>query len=180
MRLFLILSILILSNSLHAQNRVNNDSVLYYFQIILNDYRMTNGIHPLIIDKEIKPFTDDWANYMSKNNVVHHGTDTNSFPNRVKRYFPKEIYCVENCCTIITPIKLDDGYINCPIRELIPLIRKSYDGTATQFDYAYFAFVLWKTSPNHNSALLDQNIVKFYLSSSPSGDLTYMEFVGTN
>jgi uncharacterized protein YkwD len=179
MRLILILFIL-LSAPTYGQNSVNGDSLLHYFHLILNDYRITNGLHPLKVDKKIKPFSDNWAKYMSSNGVVHHGTDDNSFPNRVKNFFSEDVYCVENCCTITTPTALSDAHINCPIVELVPIIRKTYDGTASQFDYAYFTFILWKTSPDHNRALLDPNIKKFYLSSSPSKDVTYMEFVGTN
>lgn len=164
----------------YGQTIVNNDSVLYYFKIILNDYREMNGLKPLKIDENIKPFTENWANHMSMVNQVYHGVDSNSFSMRAKNYFPKNIYCVETCCTVTTPRVLSDGVITCPITELIPLIRKSYDGVATQEDYAYFAFILWKWSPSHNEALLDPNIKKFYLSSSPSKDVTYMEFVGTN
>jgi|688.fasta_scaffold303788_3 uncharacterized protein YkwD len=181
MRLFIVsLFFLLPPNFTYGQNVVNNDSVLYHFNFILNDYRMMNGLNPMVIDLKIKPFTESWANHMSSVNMVYHGEDTNSFPNRAKNYFPRTIYCVETCCSVTTPKKLDDGYITCPIKELIPIIRKTYDGTATQFDYAYFAFILWKSSPTHNAALLDPNIKKFYLSSSPSKDLTYMEFVGTN
>lgn len=181
MRLFLITFVtIILTNSVYGQNRVNNDSVLYFFQLLVNDYRTINGLKPLSIDKKIKPFTDNWAKHMSKVNMVYHGVDTNSFSHRAKNFFPKDIYCVENCCTITTPLKPTDAFINCPIKELIPLLEKTYNGTATQFDYAHFAFILWKNSPDHNEALLDPNIVKFYLSSSPSKDLTYIEFVGTN
>jgi hypothetical protein len=117
---------------------------------------------------------------MSSVNNVYHGIDSTGFSFRAQKYFGRDTYCVETCCTITTPKVLSDGYITCPIRELIPLIRKSYDGTATQEDFAYFTFILWKTSPDHNEALLDPNIKKFYLSSSPSKDVTYMEFVGTN
>jgi len=180
MRLILISFILLLSIPTYGQNVVNNDSLLHYFRLILNDYRITNGLPTLVVDEKIKPFTDNWAKYMSSNEVVHHGTDDNSFPNRVRNFFSKDIYCVENCCTITTPSTLSDVYANCPIVELVPIIRKTYSGTAKQFDYAYFTFILWKSSPDHNRALLDPNIKKFYLSSSPSKDLTYMEFVGTN
>lgn len=181
MRLSVVLFFLVVvSNVSYGQNQVNNDSVLCYFKTILNDYRVSHGLKPLKIDETIKPFTDNWANHMSSVNQVYHGVDSNNFSVRAKNYFPKDIYCVETCCTITTPRVLSDGYITCPIRELIPLIRKSYDGVATQEDYAYFAFILWKSSPSHNEALLDPNIKKFYLSSSPSKDVTYMEFVGTN
>jgi uncharacterized protein YkwD len=181
MRLLFLLIIFSFSPRLsYGQNVVNNDSVLYYFNFMLNEYRMINGLKPLVIDTKIKPFSESWANHMSSNNMVYHGNDDNSFPNRVKSYFPATIYCVENCCSITTPKTKEDGYVSCSIKELIPLIRKTYDGTANQFDYAYFAFILWKSSPTHNDALLDPNIKKFYLSSSPSKDLTYMEFVGTN
>jgi uncharacterized protein YkwD len=164
----------------YGQTVVNNDSVLYYFKVMLNEYRMVNGLKPLTIEKKIKPFTESWATHMSSVNQVYHGIDSNGFSVRAKKYFGKDTYCVETCCTITTPKVLSDGYITCPIKELIPLIRKSYDGTATQEDFAYFTFILWKTSPDHNEALLDPNIKKFYLSSSPSKDVTYMEFVGTN
>jgi hypothetical protein len=171
---------MVISITSYGQTVVNNDSVLYYFKTILNEYRMVNGLKPLTIDKKIKPFTESWALHMSSVNQVYHGIDSVGFSFRAQKYFGKDTYCVETCCTVTTPKVLSDGYITCPIRELIPLIRKSYDGTATQEDFAYFTFILWKTSPDHNEALLDPNIKKFYLSSSPSKDVTYMEFVGTN
>ena len=181
MKLILIFFVFLTTSNLsYGQIQVENDSLLYYFKIILNDYRESCGLKPLKIDKKIKPFTDNWANHMSSVNQVYHGVDSNNFSVRAKNYFPKDIYCVETCCTVTTPRVLSDGYITCPIRELIPLIRKSYDGVATQKDYAYFAFILWKSSPSHNEALLDPDIKKFYLSSSPSKDVTYVEFVGTN
>lgn len=181
MKLTAILFIFVITSNLsYGQTPINNDSVLYHFKVILNDYRLSFGLKELKIDKKIEPFTKQWSNHMSSINMVYHGTDTNSFSVRAINYFSKDIYCVEICCTVTTPRVLSDGYITCPIQELIPLIRKSYDGVATQKDYAYFAFILWKSSPEHNEALLDPHIKKFYLSSSPSKDVTYMEFVGTN
>lgn len=181
MRLVLIFFIsAVTSNFLHGQTPIKNDSLIYHFKIILNDYRTSYGLKELKIDKKIKPFTEHWVKHMSSVNQVYHGVDSNDFSVRAKTFFSEDIYCVETCCTVPTPRFLSDGYITCPIKELIPLIRKSYDGVATQKDYAYFAFILWKTSPSHNEALLDSNIKKFYLSSYPSKDVTYIEFVGTN
>lgn len=163
-----------------SQTVLNNDSLLYYFTHILNEYRSSQGLLPLEVDLSIKGFTDNWSNQMASINVVSHGSGENIFQKRVYscNCFPGGKFLGENCTNITTPdVTTTNTNIVSPIKNIEPYMKKSYLGTITQYELAHFVFLNFKNSPPHNAFLLNKDVKRFYISGSRGKDWTYICYV---
>ena len=81
--------------------------------------------------------------------------------------------------TPVTPISKNTN-IQSSQTELLPYIDKMMRGKQTQMDYAIYALIIWKNSPEHNSAMLDPEIKTFYVSTSTNNGRTYFSFIGVD
>jgi len=175
----LILILLLIPSLGFSQTVVNNDSLLYHFKKIINNYRKSYGLSPLEVDGVLKSFTDDWSKQMAATKLVGHGGGDNVFQKRILdcNCFPPATFCAENCTDIYTPVVNFESKINCPIRDLIPYIEKSVSGNITQYELAYYIFLSWKNSPPHNQTMLSKDTKYFYVSGAKRGDFTYLCYV---
>ncbi len=164
----------------YTQTVVNNDSLLFYFNNILNSYRISYRLKSIQIDTTLKVFTDSWSGQMAKSSVVGHGSGKNEFSKRVALFtnsFKNATFYGENCTSLITP-DINTTDINILIRKEIDLyIKKSYAGEITQYELAYFAFLNFKNSPPHNQFLLSKDVKYFYISCARSKGMTYVCYV---
>ena len=173
--------ILLLTPSLgFSQTVVNNDSLLYHFKHILNNYRKSYGLSPLEVDGVLKSFTDNWSKQMSLTNVVGHGSGDNSFQRRIETCgcLPPATFCVENCTEIYTPDVNTNDPVSCPVKNIEPYIKKAFSGNISQYQLAYFAFLNFKNSPSHNAVMLNKDTKYFYISGSRKNGLTYIAYIG--
>lgn len=177
-----LISILLLPITLLGQVAVNDDSLIYYFNDIINRYRMDNDLSPIEINDNLKNFTEEWSNYQSVIDEVTHGSGDMSFTKRVERYslIPSNSTCLENCGDAFTPsIPMDDeDEVSCSREVLNPYLNKMMKWKCTQKEYAEYIFLLWKSSPPHNSAMLDPRIHTYFVSSSANNEKTYFSFIG--
>jgi uncharacterized protein YkwD len=180
----LVLSLLLVPVNLLSQVPVNGDSLVVYFGKLINEYRLDNKLVPIKIDVNLKGFTESWSLYQSKVGSVSHGDGDNSFQKRVELYpnIPSNKRCLENCAmayTPVTPISKNTN-IQSSQTELLPYIDKMMRGKQTQMDYAIYALIIWKNSPEHNSAMLDPEIKTYYVSASTNNGRTYFSFIGVD
>jgi len=164
----------------YSQPSVNRDSLLYYFTKIINDYRSSNGLETLSIDTHLKLFTDEWSMKMGEMNRVGHGEGSEHFRYRVayneKLKVPGGTKLFENCTELMTP----DVTISVSVQsypELIPYINRSYAGKLNQYEYAYYAFLMWKNSPPHNGTMLSPYTKYFYLSPYRKHGKTFLCYI---
>jgi uncharacterized protein YkwD len=68
-----------------SQTLVNQDSLLFHFTQIINDYRVNNGLAKLEVDTKIKVLTDEWSKRMAETGKVGHGEGDESFQSRISR-----------------------------------------------------------------------------------------------
>lgn len=161
-----------------SQTIVNGDSLLNYFNGILNEFRASNGVGPIEVDGSLKDFTDNWSKKMSSMGVVSHGSGDNVFQRRAIDYFPPGTFCGENCTQINTPKVNTDINIVSPIKNSEPYVKKAYSGKITQYELAYLAFLNFYNSPPHNAFLLNKDTKYFYISCSRGTDnMTYICYV---
>lgn len=161
-----------------TQPRVNQDSLLVYFTKIINNYRVSNGLSPLSIDPKIKVLTDYQSKKMADNGLVSHGTGYDDFSNRINRCkcLPEVELVLENCTELMTPdVPFVTDVQSYP--DVEPYIEKSYAGKLTQYQYAYYAFLMWKNSAPHHRAMLDPDTKYFYLSSYRKNGRTYLCYI---
>lgn len=178
----LILILLLVPSLGFSQTIVNNDSLLYYFNVILNEFRASNGIGPIQVDGSLKGFTYNWSKQMALVNEVSHGSGENGFLKRIETCgcFPPATFCAENCTEIFTPdTKISDN-ISCPIKNIEPYIKKSYSGKITQYELAYFTFLNFYNSPPHRSTLLNKDTKYFHISGSRSHGKTFISYIARN
>lgn len=175
--------ILLLTPSIgFSQTILNNDSLLYNFTYILNNYRVSQGLQPLEVDLLMKDFTDNWSKQMASTGLVGHGSGNNSFEQRVKNYskFPVGKAVGENCCNIHTPDFNTNDLVVCDTKdkEIEPYVKKSYSGNITQYELAYFTFLNFKLSPLHNAYMLKKDVKYYYISGHRGkGGWTYISYV---
>ncbi len=161
-----------------TQPRVNQDSLLVYFTQIINNYRVKNGLGTLTVDPKMKVMTDYWSMRMGQMNVVGHGSGNDDFGLRAKRCncIPPSEIILENCTELMTPdVPFKTKVQSYP--ELIPYIENSYAGNLTQYQYAYYAFLMWKNSPPHHESMLNSKTKYFYLSSYRKNGHTYLCYI---
>jgi|LauGreDrversion4_2_1035121.scaffolds.fasta_scaffold07864_2 uncharacterized protein YkwD len=161
-----------------GQPKVNQDSLLVYFTKIINDYRVSKGLGTLTVDPKMKVLTDYWSKRMGEMHLVGHGTGGDDFGVRINNCHcmpPSEIV-LENCTELMTPdVPFETKVQSYP--ELIPYIEKSYGGKLTQYQYAYYAFLMWKHSAPHHKSMLNPDTKFFYLSSYRKDGRTYLCYI---
>lgn len=164
----------------YSQPSVNQDSLLHYFTKIINDYRTSKGLEPLMIDPKLKVHTEYWAKRMGEMDLVSHGTGNDHFKYRVvlnKNLSVGEgTFLLENCTQLMTPdVPRIVSVQSYP--ELIPYINRSYAGKLNQYEYAYYGFLMWKNSPPHNDGMLSPRTKYFYLSSYRKNGSTFLCYI---
>ncbi len=164
-----------------SQSLVNQDSLLFHFTHIINDYRVKNGLKELEVDPKMKVLTDYWSKRMGEMGKVGHGEGKESFQSRISREksIPPSFIMLENCTELMTP----DKPIKTSVKtypELKPYIDGSYQGILNQYDYAMYGFLMWKNSPPHNKGMLDPDTKYFYLSSYRKNGRTYLCYISRN
>jgi len=177
-----LISILLLPITLIGQVPVDDDSLIYHFDIIINQYRIDNDLSPIEINSNLKDFTEEWSHYLSVINQVTHGSEDISFTKRVDNYdiIPPKSVCVENCGDAFTPSTPmgEEENVVCSRETLIPYLNKMMKWKCTQKEYAEYIFLLWKSSPPHDRAMLDPRIHTYFISSSANSEKTYFSFIG--
>jgi len=132
----------------------NNDTpIIVHFEQILNEYRYSNGLNPVVIDESIKELTD----YRSKNLVrdySHNGFSENINPQKLSFRFAGE---------------------NIGISRNLPNNQNPYH--STNYNIAMFCFLQWKNSMVHNELLLNDKIKRFYLSYNEDKTFSYFCFI---
>lgn len=164
-----------------SQSLVNQDSLLFHFTHIINDYRVRNGLKELEVDPNMKVLTDYWSKRMGEMGKVGHGEGKESFQSRIssEKSIPPSFIMLENCTELMTP----DKPIKTSVKtypELKPYIDGSYQGILNQYDYAMYGFLMWKNSPPHNKGMLDPDTNYFYLSSYRKNGRTYLCYISRN
>jgi uncharacterized protein YkwD len=164
---------ILISNYTYCQS-INQDSVVFYFEEILNFERYSMGLKPLTRNKDLGDFTNYWSVSMAKNNRLSHGTGETSFNERIRNSkFKHSVFTAENVASI--PI------INLDIRSLgyeySALITRYNKGGYTTKDFALLIFQIWKKSPPHYETLLSPNTEFFWLSISQSKSSFYFSFL---
>lgn len=209
MKKLILFLFLIQSNLLFSQIRVNQDSVNYYFQEIVNNYRAKYNLSPLSVESGFKSFTDSWSKYMLVHNYCGHGEGTYTFRNRILRFDTTNpnVYYLENCAgpwnfvkelpsepddvnykyytkTITTPDgkKIDYKYklTVSEIKRLCEIEDEISLGINLNENMAWYVFYLWKNSPEHNDGLLDPKTNKFYVSICLSGTNMSSSYLASN
>jgi uncharacterized protein YkwD len=162
-----------------SQTIVNNDSLLYYFEYISNNYRKSHGLNPLGVDGTLKGFTDNWSKQMSLNGVVGHGSGDNGFQRRIETCgcFPPATFCAENCTEVYSPDVNTNLDVYCPIDNIRPYVKKAFSGKITQYELAYLAFLNFYNSPPHRATLLNKDTKYFYVSSTRGRGMTYICYI---
>lgn len=167
--------------TLLSQNRVNGDSLVIYFDVLINKYRIDNGLNPIKVNYDLKNFTDEWSSHLSEVNRVYHGDGDLSFTNRVNNYpfIPSFTKCMENCTQAFLPSSPtpEDEEIISDQTQLLPYIEKIMKWNYTQKDFATYIMVAWKNSPSHNRSLLDPDINYYFVSSSDNGECAYFSWI---
>lgn len=161
-----------------GQTKVNQDSLIYYFTKIINDYRANNGLNSVTVDSKIRVLTDYWSKRMGEMGLVGHGTGNESFQSRISREksIPPSFIMLENCTELMTPDV--PRYVTVQsYPDLVWYIQKSYACELTQYQYAYYGFLMWKNSPPHNRSMLDPDTKYFYLSSYRKNGSTYLCYI---
>jgi uncharacterized protein YkwD len=161
-----------------SQSRVNQDSLLYHFTFIINEYRKINGLNKIEVDKKLQTLTDYWSKTMGLTGKVGHGEGSESFQSRISRCncFPPSQLVLENCTELMTPDKPILTSVNT-YPDLISYIESSYAGRLNQYEYAKYGFLMWKNSEPHNRSMLNADIKWFYLSSFRNNGRTYLCFI---
>lgn len=175
---YLILWLILFPSIVFSQTDVNQDSILFHFTKIINEYRIKNGLNELVVDPDIKVLTDYWSKKMGEAGVVSHGIGGDNFQNRINRsnHLTSRELVLENCTELMTPDKLIKTDVKT-YPELKPYIDGSYLKILTQYEYAVYGFLMWKNSPPHNKGMLEPTTKYFYLSSYKKNGRTYLCYI---
>jgi uncharacterized protein YkwD len=147
--------IILCSILLFGFNNPNNNDIpiIIHFEQILNEYRHSNGLSNVVIDKSIKEFADKRSISLVQD-FSHNGFSEN-----------------------LDPLKF-----SCRVAgENIAMIRnfqnnqKNYN--STNYDMAMYCFLEWKNSIPHNQILLNDKIKRFYLSHNVDKSSNYFCFI---
>lgn len=163
-KVFVILS-LFLSNMLLGQkltvNKNNKDSVVYYFEQLLNQDRSSLNLNKLELDTSLSKMEDYWVESIldscvnSWNNFYAvsphmfvfdlHGSGDNDFRKRCSKYLGSKFGLSENMGT---------------------LIQRDGEGKISDRELANLFFNNWKSSPHHYDNMKNKNGNKYYLTFS--------------
>ena len=162
-----------------SQTIVNNNSLLNYFNGILNEFRASNGVGPIEVDGSLKGFTDNWSKHMSLTDEVNHGSGDIAFQRRIIdcKCFAPSTFCAENCTLLYTPDVNSNSDITYSVPNVEPYVKKAFSGKITQYELAYFAFLNFYNSPPHRGTLLNKDTKYFYISGSRNQGKTYICYV---
>ena len=154
------------------KNPNNNDTpIIMHFEQILNEYRYSNGLNPIVIDESIKEFAD----LRSKSLVTDYSH--NGFNENIHSYISDFTYGGENIVKIYIPKKdIVGGWIS-DVKEIDEILNKMTLRTSTDYDVAKYCFLSWKHSESHNELLLDKKIKRFYLSYQKTESHYYFSFI---
>jgi uncharacterized protein YkwD len=153
----------------------NNDTpIIVHFEQILNEYRISNGLNPVKIDRSMKEFTD----LRSKDLLTDFSH--NGFTENIHSYISGFTYGVENLAKIFIPEKNDAKNWFSNTKESQEFFNKISSGTATDYDIAKHCFLVWKRSESHNKQLLDGKIKRFHLSYQKIKNHYYFCFIALN
>jgi uncharacterized protein YkwD len=154
------------------KNPNNNDTaIIMHFEQILNEYRYSNGLNPIVIDESIKEFAD----LRSKSLVTDYSH--NGFNENIHSYISDFTYGGENIVKIYIPKKdVVGGWIS-DVKEIDEILNKMTLRTSTDYDVAKYCFLSWKHSESHNELLLDKKIKRFYLSYQKTESHYYFSFI---
>jgi uncharacterized protein YkwD len=166
--------ILLFSFLLFGFNYPNNDStpIIIHFERILNEYRYSNGLNPIVIDESIKKFAD----YRSKSIVEDYSH--NGFKENLQYYNLNAKSAGENIAMVRNIPKNNKPYWSSDIKEIGDILNKMAMGTSTNYDIALYCFLKWKHSTSHNELLLNPKIKRFHLSYEKSETFYYFCFIG--
>lgn len=175
----LILLLLLVPGTVSSQTNVNNDSLLFYFKTIVNQYRKANGAGPLSVDTVLMVHTGYWAKKMAQQDKIWHGEGIDAFQQRIVNCncFPPGIVCAENCTELFTPDSPIETEVNVNIPSLKYYMEKSFSGDITQYQLAMYAFLLWKSSPGHNATMLNPQMKYFHIYGAKKNGKTYLCYV---
>jgi uncharacterized protein YkwD len=164
--------ILLFSVLLFGFKNPNNDApIIIHFEQILNEYRHSNGLNPIVIDGSIKKFAD----HRSKSLVTDYSH--NGFNENIHSYISDFTYGGENIVKIYIPKKdIVGGWIS-DVKEIDEILNKMTLRTSTDYDVAKYCFLSWKHSESHNEILLDKKIKRFYLSYQKTESHYYFSFI---
>jgi uncharacterized protein YkwD len=183
----LLLILIVFPLSVRSQVIVNQDSLTYYFQQIINNYRRLHNLQPIIAEPQLRNHAEYWSKRMAEMGKCGHGEADENFSNRTLRntYLNNKSYKVENCAAMVSlSQKLANVNINVPFfkanTEIETLTKRAYNHDLNQYEIAYYVFVMWKNSPSHNLAMLESIIKYFNLASNPNKSQTYFCFVATS
>jgi uncharacterized protein YkwD len=157
------------------KNPNNNDTaIIMHFEQILNEYRYSNGLNPIVIDESIKEFAD----LRSKSLVTDYSH--NGFNENVHSYISDFTYGGENIIKINIPKKDGIGNWFSDVKEIEEILNKMSMETSTEYDIVKYCFLKWKHSDSHNELLLDKKIKRFYLSYQKTENHYYFSFIALN
>ena len=164
--------ILLFSVLLFGFKNPNHDApIIIHFEQILNEYRHSNGLNPIVIDGSIKEFAD----HRSKSLVTDYSH--NGFNENIHSYISDFTYGGENIVKIYIPKKdIVGGWIS-DVKEIDEILNKMTLRTSTDYDVAKYCFLSWKHSESHNELLLDKKIKRFYLSYQKTESHYYFSFI---
>ena len=134
---------------------VNHDSVQIYFEKMINDYRVQNGLNKMVVDTNLKSISSDQLNYVSKVGKLTHEQPSNDKKNswdRAKFYKIECVYTGENL-SLVGPSGKYVYYYG---------IMSKYKSNSLSYMYAKDIFEGWKNSLGHNKNMLDSEWDSFY------------------
>lgn len=156
-------------------NPINDDQqIISHFEEILNEYRTSNGLNKVVVDESMKKFTD----IRSKNIVQDYSH--NGFKENIRSYIPNFTIGGENIAILSNIPNNQKPYYSSNIKEIGDILNKMAMGTSTNYDVAFYCFLIWKNSKPHNEFLLNEKIKRFYLSYEKSERHYYFCFIGVD
>lgn len=153
----------------------NNDvPIIVYFEEILNEYRVSNGLNRIEIDHSMKVFAD------SRSKSLMTDYSHNGFNENIHSYISDFTYGGENIVKINIPKKDGIGNWFSSVKEIEEILNKMSMETSTDYDIAKYCFLKWKHSESHNELLVDEKIKRFYLSYQKTENHYYFSFIALN
>ena len=129
----------------------NNDTpIIVHFEQILNEYRYSNGLSKVVIDKSIREFTDERSRTL------------------VQEYSHEKFH--ENIYSYDYDFNFAGENIGISKNN-----KNSY--LSTNYNIAMYCFLQWKNSIPHNQLLLNDKIKRFYLSYNKDKTFSYFCFI---
>jgi uncharacterized protein YkwD len=140
----------------------------------INQYRISNGVHPLQIDTGLSPFVIEHCEFMANEVGVTHGELTNySFQNRWYRFISRHRqyipiqYRGEILLSVFVP---ENGTGDSGGEGIVNQINKGECGDDC---ISQHMIENWKSSSSHNEALLDKEFTHLYLGAYRKGHVIY-------